>query len=187
MQDDVVASFKDRLDEATFETAILPAARDDNLMALETHIIGFYSAVSTDQKLRDASSDAEKIMDDFGIESAMREDVFTIVDAVLKKDESLDPESKRYLEKDHKGYIRYGLGIPAGPKRDRFKEIKKRLSELSIKFQKTLNEENGGLWFTEEELDGVPKDLVANLKRGDQGLWLSFKYPGNCILYPMRS
>jgi metallopeptidase MepB len=156
-------------------------ARDDNKMAIESHIIGFYQAVSTDQSLRDASSEAEKRLDDFGIESAMREDVFRLVDAVLKKGEKLEPESQRLLEKDHKSYIRNGLGVPAGPKRDRFKEIKKRLSEISIIFQKTLNEEKGGLWLTPEELDGVPDDVVSNLKKGEGEnagkVWLTFKYP----------
>ncbi|KAJ9630594.1 metalloendopeptidase [Taxawa tesnikishii (nom. ined.)] len=146
---------------------LLPIARDDNKMSLESHIVGFYQAVSTDSKLRDASTEAEKEMDDFGIESSMREDVFKLVDAVLKKNESLDPESRRLLEKEHKDYIRNGLGLPAGPKRDRFKEIKKRLSELSITFQKNLNEEQGGLWFTPEELEGENEGKV----------WLTFKYP----------
>ena len=150
-------------------------------MALEAHVIGLYQAVSTDQQLRDASSEAEKLMDDFAIESSMREDVFGLVDAVLKKGEKLDPESQRLLEKDRKSYIRNGLGVPAGPKRDRFKDIKKRLSEIGIAFQKTLNEENGGIWLTADELDGVPKDLVDNLKKGEGEhtgkLWLTFKYP----------
>lgn len=168
-------------EDATFANSCLPRAQDDNNDALETHIIGFYQAVSTSQELRDASSDAEKLMDDFGIESIMREDVFALVDATLKKNESLDAESRRWLEKDHKSYIRNGLGIEAGPKRDRFKEIKKRLSEISIAFQKTLNEENGGLWLTEEELRGVPKDVLEGLKKGEgenEGkVRLSFKYP----------
>ncbi|PSN69222.1 zincin [Corynespora cassiicola Philippines] len=168
-------------DKASFENVVLPVAYDDNKMAIESHIIGFYQAVSTDQKLRDASTEAEKLLDDFGIESSMREDVFGLVDAVLKKDEKLQPESQRLLEKDHKSYIRNGLSLPAGPKRDRFKEIKKRLSEISIAFQKNLNEEQGGLWFTPEELDGVPDDLVSSLKKGEgenEGkIWLTFKYP----------
>jgi metallopeptidase MepB len=150
-------------------------------MAIEAHIISFYQAVSTDQKLRDASTEAEKLLDDFSIESGMREDVFALVDAVLEKKETLQPESQRLLEKDHKSYIRNGLGIPAGPKRDRFKEIKKRLSEISIVFQKNLNEESGGVWFTPQELEGVPDDLVSSLKTGEgenEGkLWLTFKYP----------
>ncbi|KAF2662657.1 zincin [Lophiostoma macrostomum CBS 122681] len=168
-------------DTATFKNTLLPVALDDNKMAIEAHIIGFYQAVSTKQELRDASTEAEKLLDDFGIESSMREDVFSLVDAVLQRKEALDPESQRLLEKDHKSYIRNGLGVPAGPQRDRFKEIKKRLSEISIFFQKNLNEENGGLWFTLEELDGVPEDLVTSLKKGEgenEGkVWLSFKYP----------
>ncbi|KAF2705625.1 zincin [Pleomassaria siparia CBS 279.74] len=166
---------------ATFENVCLPVALDDNKMAIESHVIGFYQATSTDKKLRDASTEAEQLLDDFGIESSMRQDVFDLVDAVLKKGEKLEPESLRLLEKDHKGYIRNGLNVPAGPKRDRFKEIKKRLSELSLAFQKNLNEENGGLWFTPKQLDGVPDDVITTLKKGEgenEGkLWLTFKYP----------
>ena len=124
-------------------------------------------------------------MDDFSIESSMREDLFKLVDAALRKaekgDSKLDPESKRFLEKEYKNFVRNGLNLPAGPKRDRFKEIKKRLSQLSIVFQKNLNEENGGLWFTPSELDGVPQDVVSGLEKGEgenEGkVRLSFKYP----------
>ncbi|TKA63376.1 hypothetical protein B0A55_11424, partial [Friedmanniomyces simplex] len=179
-------------EKAEFKSVLQPFAQDDNHMSLETHIIGFYQAVSTDAKLRDASTEAEKKMDDFAIEASMREDIFKLVDSVFKKqkdDQKLDSESRRLLEKDHKGYIRMGLGIPAGPKRDRFKEIKKRLSELSITFQKNLNEEQGGLWFAPEELEGVPSDVTGDLKKGEEGsehagkLWLTFKYPD---LFPVQ-
>jgi metallopeptidase MepB len=170
-----------KLDSANFANTVLPIAHDDNKMAIESHIIGFYNAVSTNKELRDASSEAEQMLDDFGIETSMREDVFNLVDAVLKNKENLDPESQRLLEKDHKTFIRNGLSLPAGPKRDRFKEIKQRLSQISIAFQKNLNEENGGLWFTPDELAGVPEDVISNLKKGEgenEGkLWLTFKYP----------
>ncbi|KAK3683064.1 metalloendopeptidase [Vermiconidia calcicola] len=184
LQDQIVRDVKPG--SAEFKNVLLPIAQDDNKMSLESHIIGFYQAVSTDAKLRDASTEAEKKMDDFAIESSMREDIFKLVDETFKKqkdDKSLDAESRRLLEKDHKGYIRMGLGIPAGPDRDRFKAIKKRLSELSITFQKNLNEESGGLWFTPQELDGVPQDVLSGLKQGEKGtenegkLFLTFKYP----------
>ncbi len=168
-------------DNASFENVMLPMARDENSMSLETHIIGFYQAVSPDKSLRDASTEADKLLDDFGIESSLREDVFGLVDAVLKKGDKLEPESQRLLEKDHKSYVRNGLGVPAGPGRDRFKEIKKRLSDITITFQKNLNEEKGFLWFTPEELRGVPDDVVANLEKGtgeNEGkVKLTFKYP----------
>ena len=179
VEDKVVAEVKP--EEASFENVMLPMASDENEGALENHIIGFYQSVSTNQELRDASTKAEEMMDDFSIESSMREDVFKLVEAALKKGEKLDPESRRLLEKTHKDYIRSGLGLPAGPKRDRYKEIKKRLSTLCIIFSKNLNEEVGGLWFTPEELEGVPKDVTALFTKGEGEnagkLKMTFKYP----------
>lgn len=167
--------------DATFGNTILPMVNDENESALLTRVIGFYQAVSTDQKLRDASTEAEKLMDDFSIEASMREDIYALVEAAFQAKGKLEPESQRLLERERKSYIRNGLGIEAGPKRDRFKEIKKRLSQISIAFQKNLNEENGGLWFTREELSGVPNDVVDNLEKGagenDGKVKLSFKYP----------
>jgi metallopeptidase MepB len=177
--DDVVASVTP--ETASFDNVVLPMARDDNRLGVEFRVLEFYQSVSTNKEMRDAASEAEKEMDDFAIESSMREDVFKLVDAILKKKEKLDPESQRLLEKDHKTFVRNGLGVPAGSKRDRFKEIKKRISELQIAFQKALNEENGGVWLTPEELEGVPADVVSNLKKGEGEhagkVWLTFKYP----------
>ncbi|KAH8659341.1 putative Saccharolysin [Tricladium varicosporioides] len=166
---------------ATFANVVLPMAEDENAAGLKGRILGFYQAVSGDSKLRDASSKAEEIMDEFNIEASMREDIFKLVDAAYNKKETLDPESQRLLEKERKSYIRNGLGIEKGEKRDRFKEIKKRLSMIQIEFQKNLNEENGGIWFTTKELEGVPQDTLDTFEKGtgdNEGkLKFSFKYP----------
>ena len=179
MQDAIVKHIQPN--SARFGNTVEMMAQDENDASLESHILGFYNAISTDKALRDASTEAEKLMDDFAIESAMREDVFKLVDAAVKKNETLEPEAQRLLEKEHKSYVQNGLNIPAGPKRDRFKQIKKRLSDISITFQKCLNEENGGIWFTRKELDGVPKDLVDNLQEGEGEnagkVRVSYKYP----------
>lgn len=115
----------------------------------------------------------------------MREDIFKLVKAVHDSPSSktLDPESARLLEKYYKGYVRFGLELPPEPERARFKEIKKRLSTISIDFSKRLNEENGGIWFTPAELEGVPEDVLSGLKQSDSGsenegkLFLTYKYP----------
>ena len=173
--DDIVASISEK--DADFKNILLPMARDEDQQSLRTHILGFYQSVSTNQALRDASTEAEKLLDDAYIEASMREDVFKLVDAVLEKKEKLDPESERLLEKEYKGYVRNGLNIPAGPKRDRFKEIKKSLSQLGIAFSKNLNEESGGIWFTAEELHGVPADVLSLLKKEGDNYFLTYKYP----------
>ena len=111
----------------------------------------------------------------------MRQDLFDLVDALLKKDEALGLESQRLLQNDHKSYIRNGLTATAGYQRDRYKQIQMRLSELSMNFLKNLNEESGGIWFTLDELNGVPEDVIDTLKKGgaenDGKLWLTFKDP----------
>ncbi len=184
LEDNIVSGVQP--DKADFHRVLAPKAHLEDKLGLKDRILGFYQAVSTDSALRDASTEADKQWAEYAIESYMREDAFNLVDQVFKKqkdDQSLDTESRKYIEKTHKGYVNMGLGIPAGPQRDRFKEIKKRLSDLSIMFQKNLNEEKGGLWFTAEELDGVPEDVVDNLKRGETGtehegkIWMTFKYP----------
>ena len=119
-------------DAATFANVLLPLAHVENTMALKVHILVFYKAVSTDPKLRDASAEAQNLLDNFAIETAMHEDLFKLVDAVLKKNEDLHQESYNLLKKKHKDHIRNGLKLPIGPKRDRFKEIKTRLDRKSV-------------------------------------------------------
>ncbi|KAF3922778.1 Saccharolysin [Arthrobotrys entomopaga] len=166
---------------ATFENVIAPLAADENDMGIEAHILGFYQYVSPDAEMREASSQADKLMSEYSIEAGMREDIFKLVNAVYKKTPSgISPEGKRLLEKLNKDFIRMGLELE-GDKRARFKEIKKELSFLSIDFSKTLNEENGGNWFTEAQLKGVPKDVVDLLKTEEQDgvkkYFLTYKYP----------
>lgn len=176
--------------KATFDTVLRPRITDENESALSAFILEFYKNVSTDSALREASTEASKLLSEFNIECDMREDVFKIVEAVyqanggtegLKDAKELDPESARLLEMQYKSYIRNGLGLPAGPKKDRFKEIRKRLSQIEIECQKNLNEEDGGIWFTKEQLIGVPAEVVDRLEKGtgeNEGkVRLTFKYP----------
>jgi metallopeptidase MepB len=171
-------------DQSTFADTMVPMVNDENEAGLSARILGFYQYVSGDAELRNASTEADKLMDDFTIECSMREDVFKLVDGVFSRkdtEKDLDAESLRLLEKDRKNYIKNGLALPAGAQRDRFKEIKKRLSQIQIEFQKNLNEENGGIWFTPNQLEGVPEDVIDGLDKGtgeNEGkLRLTFKYP----------
>lgn len=180
--DDIVA--KVQPDNATFATTLATVLAEDNVGSKPRRIMSFFQHVSSHDELREASTKADEITNEFDIECKMREDMFNVVNGAFEQraSENLNTESLRVLEKERKRYIRNGLLIPAGEKRDRFKEIQKRLGILCIQGQKNLNEEKGAIWFTPEELKGVPADdiNIEELEKGtgeNEGkLKLGFKY-----------
>ncbi|KAG6004055.1 hypothetical protein E4U21_001451 [Claviceps maximensis] len=171
-------------ENATFANVLEPNLLNDNLLEVSNHITMFYQYVSPNKELREASTKAQEIADDFYIELKLREDVFKLVDAAYatRETQDLQPEQSHLLYKERQKYIRNGLLLPAGPDKDRFKEVQKRLSQLCIQSQKNLNDEMGGVWFTPEDLEGVPSDDldISQLEKGtgeNEGkVKVTFKY-----------
>ncbi|KAK9480384.1 hypothetical protein V1514DRAFT_346106 [Lipomyces japonicus] len=162
--------------EFTFESVVKRLANADNIRYGQVNQLTFYQHVSSDKALRDASRAAEEKFREFDIEASMREDLFKAVNTVFKKDPVVDPESKRLLQKINKDFERNGLALPL-EKREELKALQKKLSNLEVKYNKALGEENGFILFTEEELLGVPKDIVNSYDVVDGKRKMTFKYP----------
>lgn len=63
--DDLVAQIPaNDSSKTTFDNVLLPQIVDENQSALSSRILGFYQYVSSDAELRDASTEAEKILDE---------------------------------------------------------------------------------------------------------------------------
>lgn len=130
-------------EEQTFETVILPMSKVDNAVAGLSHLATSLSYFSPEKDVRDASVEAEKEYDAFGIEQGMRKDLYDAVLNVFNKTDlsTLDPEDARLLTKTELDFRRNGLALDE-EKRNELKEIRKKLSELSIEFSKNSNEES---------------------------------------------
>lgn len=165
VQEEILATVKP--EEASFQNVILPLARAHNSTTREAPILSFYERVSPDPELRDASTKAAKLLADFEIETKMHRGLFDLIDAVMKRNEHLDPESRRLLERNHNDCIRHGLALSV-QQRDRFEEVQKQLVQLTSQFQRNLADGAAGTWFTAQELDGVPKDMIAELEQGEK-------------------
>ena len=161
----------------TFKSVLLEIAKNENHRIGQNNILTFYQHVSTDKNLRDASSAAEEKLNEFEIELGMREDIFKRVEQVYgAKPSDLSSEESRLLEKVHRDFVRNGLALESD-KRTELKKLQVELSNLSIQFSKRLGEEKGGVWFTKEELVGVPSDVSDNFEEKEGKLKMSFKYP----------
>ncbi|TEA18304.1 Saccharolysin [Colletotrichum sidae] len=153
-------------DDATFANVILPLVHAENAMARESHLLVFYKSVSPDPELRDASGKAQILLDEFAVERALDDSIFGLIAAVMRKNESLDPESLRLLKKKHRDHVRNGCSLPYGPRRERFVAIKSQLSRLCVEFRKNSANNQGEIWLTPEELDGMPETSISQLERG---------------------
>ena len=178
LQDHLIASIQP--ENATFANVLLPLAEDENHTSSLKRLYKFFGTTSPLAELREASDASEVLVTSFEAETFMREDLFQIIDAVAQKGEDLEPESQQYLETKHRAFVKNGLKIEAGPNRFRFAEITKELQELKIAYGKSLNS-SSGLWFTPEELDGFPSEMLAGLKIGEKEavnegkVWLPLK------------
>jgi len=166
-------------EEVSYDNVVKAAADCDCWYAVERNNIDFFQHVSPNKELRDASVAADKKLSEFDVEQSMRQDVFDSFVAVEKLPafKSLKPEAKRFVEKNIKVGKRNGLHLSSDIQ-GKIKEIKKRMSDLSIDFGNNLNEENTVLEFTETDLAGLAEDFLKGLEKGSDGkLKVSLKYP----------
>ena len=88
VQDEVATSV--RPDTATFSNVLLPLAHASNALEAEAQLMGFFREASPDAELRAASREAQKRFDEFTIETATRQDIYSLVEAVWNRRDELD-------------------------------------------------------------------------------------------------
>ncbi|OAV92318.1 hypothetical protein PTTG_03918 [Puccinia triticina 1-1 BBBD Race 1] len=165
-------------EQANFNTVILPLA-DNDLITTTPECLTFYQYVSPEEELRKAATEADKLIQEYDLEVCSRMDIYHALLAAKKNinHHSLDDESIRLIEKLSIERTRNGLHLDQDA-RLKFNTLKNKINNLAIDFQKNLNEEQGKIWFTPEELEGVPEDVLSGFEKDDQGrLAMTFKTP----------
>ncbi|CAD5116270.1 DgyrCDS5177 [Dimorphilus gyrociliatus] len=164
--------------EVTIDNVCTRLAKLDSIYDTQRSQLDFFQHVSPDKEIRDASCAADKKLSDFDVEISMRQDVFDSLVAVEKNlKQPLTGEDERYLSKLIKFGKRNGLHL-AEDVQKQIKEIKQRMSAISIDFSKNLGEEDTVLLFTKEEMAGAADDFLESLDKSDDGKYkVTLKYP----------
>ncbi|KAH8114574.1 Metalloprotease [Phellopilus nigrolimitatus] len=159
------------VNDCTFKSVFVELSKTESDLQLLEPIL-FYQNVSTSKELRDASNQAEVTVRDFLVEAEMRVDVFNAkkhAEAnISAQGIELSGEEKRMVEKMILDGRRAGLDLPE-EKRKALTTKKKELSQICVEFSKNFNEEAGKIFFTEEELKGVPTDVVSGYEKQTEG------------------
>ncbi|MEM8710869.1 MAG: M3 family metallopeptidase, partial [Planctomycetota bacterium] len=175
--------------DATLESLIAVPAEErtvantliaiDDAMALLTEsarMTAFMAEVSPDADVRSTGREAQSDITNWYNRLAQNEDIFR---AVLEL-EALEPEmtaiERRFFDQTLRDFRRAGFEL-ADEERARLAEIDETLSDLGAEFRKNVAEDETLVFFTEEELRGVPESYLKTLKRSGDLLQVSMRHP----------
>jgi metallopeptidase MepB len=169
-------------ENATFDLAVLPYILAENgFLRARRHII-FYGSTSAKPELREASRKASRQFSDADIRLRQRRDFYRLLKHVLTTEDNLDADYLYWLKNIVTCYEKTSLSIEDPEKAERYTAIQKRVKQVTSEIFSNLNDERSGLWFTEEELAGVPLEFIESHRRERDGhpkgsIWVTMKNP----------
>ncbi|RAL04267.1 M3 family metallopeptidase [Aspergillus ibericus CBS 121593] len=149
---------------ATFDTVLRPWADVENLVQGELGMIYMLQYGSPDMATQNAFMQARQLLLAAESEWASSEEFYCLVQAVHDRKEELDAEAALFLKEELLVYKRAGWGVLSAAQREQYLQVKREISKLESAFNRNLAQENGGVWFAESELDGIPADDIAKWK-----------------------
>ncbi|GMI87715.1 plant-specific protein of M3 family [Hibiscus trionum] len=158
---DAVASVP--LDKVTYKNVISPLAELEaqQFPLVQSCVVPKF--VSTSDKVRKASVEAEKKIDAHVSSCSKREDVYLVVKAFAAKGEWMGPEARHYVQCLVRDFERNGLDLTA-TKREEVQRLRAQIDELSFQYVQNLNYDATYLLFSEDELAGLPTEFLKTLE-----------------------
>lgn len=157
---------------------------EHHMLLLQNQLI-FLQHVSADKNIRNASTEAQRLLEQTAIEQETRAEVYHVYKKlhlqVVASEEKLEPELRKFLDMTVQAYELNGLDLAPDHQR-RVMAVQLELSQLLSECSKNNNEERGFIAFTKAQLDGVPEAILEQYER-DRGAngtvyRVTFKSPG---------
>ncbi|RSL69086.1 hypothetical protein CEP53_002378 [Fusarium sp. AF-6] len=175
---------------ATFSNLLLPILHHDHHVSKSGLIARLFSSVSEDKDLRDASRKVEEMTLKANAEGLMRRDVASLVKAVYEKhqrgEEVLDDESTYTLFKTHRAYQNTGAGIQDEALREKYMAAVEERNQVLVAARKTISESDEGIYFTRDELAGVPSSILDAMAHNEDGTKLKVTFKKGHLISVMK-
>jgi len=163
----------------SFENTIVALDRNGALLSRVAGAFFNVNSAETNDEMQAVAQEVSPLLSDFSNDVSLNAELFARVKAVYaqKDDLSLSTEQSTLLEDAYQGFARSGANLE-GADRDRYREISKRLSKLSLDFSENVLKATNAykLNITDEsELAGMPdfvKEAAAlKAKQDEQEGW----------------
>ncbi|XP_075885554.1 neurolysin, mitochondrial isoform X2 [Nelusetta ayraudi] len=167
-----------KIENVSVENTLKAVANAKLDYASSRHVLDFPQYVCPSKEVRTASTEADKKLSEFDVEISMREDVFKRITVLQEKfQDNLSPQEKRFLDRLVTLGKRKGLHLSKDVQEE-IKRTSKLISDLSIEFNKNLNEDNTFLVFSEQELGGLADSYLNGLDKTADGRYrVTLEYP----------
>ena len=170
---------------ATFANTLLPLAQVENAVQGQLAMIDMLQYGAPSRATQDVVHTALGLYANARAEWIADAGFFHLLQAVRDKQEdfdALDAESQHLLERELLEYRMAGHGVLDGKDVEEFLREGAGIAEVERKFQENLSRENGGVWFTPDELEGVPASELGKWlsegNGGDERLFVPFANGG---------
>lgn len=154
----------------TFENTILALENCGELLERATCLMYNILSAERNDELEILSEDIASTLSEHGADIMLNPKLFARVKEVKENATNLDHEQQMLLDKTYEGFERSGATLDEEGKR-KFREIKKELSELSLKFSSNLLAETNAyqlLVTNEADLSGLPQMQVEAARQAAQ-------------------
>lgn len=157
--DDIVASKA----APTFENTIVALEHSGEDLERVANVFFNLNSAETNEQLQAVAREVAPLLSDFSNDINLNPALFAKVKAVYDRRSSLklDDEQQMLLEKTYKGFVRSGANLDEKGK-ERFRQISKELSDLSLQFDENLLAETNGFVLhipSEADLAGIPEGV----------------------------
>jgi oligopeptidase A len=152
-------------EQRTFANTLQPLEEAADVIEQAQGRFGFMSYVAEDDNVRAAADGLREALEKYEIELSFREDLFRAVQEYAASPEAaaLTGEDARLLEWTLRDYRRDGFQLPPD-ERARVKELKSRLVELGLTFQRNIDNYDDAILVSREQLSGLPDSYIDRLQ-----------------------
>jgi Zn-dependent oligopeptidase len=152
--------------KATFQNTA--GALDDIAyrIGLTANRLSVIKETSQDAAVRDAATEVVKRLEEWVVGLDYREDVYKVLKTYADHQPKLKGEDAKLLFETMRDYRRAGLELPKA-QRDEVERMRKELSSLAIDYESNVTKAEKPVRFTKAELEGVPDDLLDQIKTGE--------------------
>ena len=164
--------------ERTFENTLLRLDDLYNTVSLVWNPAGLLGSVHPSEAIRDEADESDITIQHYFIELSLNEKLYQAVSAYSTTDDvaSLRGGRLRFLERELRDFKRSGFELDI-KKREKLKEIRNRLTMLSIDFENNIAAFSDTLFITEEMTDGLPDDYKNEHILPDGRYAIDLSYP----------